>query len=335
MASRRFQDRRLGCRVELRVDAPSGAAADRALDAGTDRLDELDRRWSRFRPDSEVSRLNAAAGDGPLAVSADTLALVEAAVEAWRTTAGLVDATVLGALERLGYDRSFERLDPPPDAGTPADDVAGRVGSGVQPSEAVAPAPGCGAIRIDRAAGTVELPAGVGIDPGGLGKGRIADEVAAAVRGAGATGACIDLGGDVVVAGTAGDGRPWQVDVEDPLGGGPAIASLALAEGAVATSSVLRRRWAHRGRPVHHLVDPRTGAPARSDLVAATVVAGEAMWAEVLAKAAVLAGLADGVALLAASGASGLLVTDDGLAVRTAGFDDFEAAEALEAGGGR
>jgi thiamine biosynthesis lipoprotein len=260
------------------------------------------------------------------------MALVEAAVDAWRSTAGLVDATVLGALERLGYDRSYERLAPPPalEAGSLVAD-----GPDAERLEDAGPAPGCGAIAIDRRAGTVALPAGVGVDPGGLGKGRIADEVAAAVRAAGATGACIDLGGDVVVAGTADDGDVWQIDVEDPLDADRSIASLTVEQGAVATSSILRRRWDHDGRSVHHLVDPRTGVPVQSDVVAATVVAAEAMWAEVLAKAAVIAGLAEGVALLAASGASGLLVTDDGLAVRTAGFADFEAHEAVAAGGGR
>lgn len=330
MPTTRHLDRRLGCRIALTVVADDGDVAEQALAEGLARLDELDHRWSRFRPDSELCALNAAAGDGPHRVSSDTLELVAAAVDVWLATGGLVDASVLGTLERLGYDRSFDLL-VPADGSPPAPASSRLAHPAARPDvaevgERLLP-PGLGGVEIDRTASTIRLPGGVRLDPGGLGKGRIADSVADAVMAVGAGGACIDLGGDVAARGTDDDGEPWVVAIEDPADAARTLADVALAEGAVATSGVQARRWRTPTGEAHHLVDPRTGRPSTSDLVTATVVAAEAMWAEVLAKAAVLAGLTEAVGLLAASGASALLVTTDGFAVRTAGFERFERAE--------
>lgn len=154
---------------------------------------------------------------------------------------------------------------------------------------------------------TVTLPPGAGFDPGGIGKGLAADLVAATAIGMGATGVLINLGGDVRVDGDGPDGG-WPVVVADPFDDGRVMARLAVAAGAVATSSRTRRRLG-RG---HHLIDPATGAPAASGLAQTTVLAAEAWWAEALATAAFIAGPVAGVELLDRHGVSGLLVTDDG-----------------------
>lgn len=259
------------------------------------RVDELERRWSRFLPDSELSRLNAAGG-GPVMVSRLTFELVRRAVDAWRETEGRFDPTVLAALEAVGYDRSFE-------------DVPREIAAEPGPAS---PAPGCATIELDPLVRAVRLPRGVRLDLGGIGKGFAADLVANELRDDGAAGVCVNLGGDLRVTGEAPDGAPaWVVAVEDPSGS-ERFGNLVLVEGGVATSTRLRRSWRRAGRELHHLVDPASGAPAARGLASVTVLAAEAWWAEVLAKAAFVAGPADGARLIRERDATGLLVHDDG-----------------------
>lgn len=284
------------------VDGPRGAVG-----AARHRVEELESRWSRFRPDSEVSRLNRAGGR-PLAVSSDTARLVALALSAWRATAGRFDPTVLGAVVDAGYDRSFERL-ADPTRGDP---------SGL--------ARGAGAVAVDERQGTVALPAGVGLDPGGMGKGLAADMVVAELVAAGASGACVNLGGDLRAEGAAPGGGPWVVDVEHPdAGPRPAIARLAFDAGAVATSSCLRRTWRRAGHERHHLIDPATGLPGTGPVVAATVLTGDAWRAEALATAAALTDPAGALRLLDAARAVGLLVDRQGRVHRSAGLGPFLA----------
>ncbi len=293
-----------------------------ALVAAVDRVAGLEARWSRFLPDSDVSRLRRADGR-PVEVTPETAALVAAAVDAWRMTEGRFDPTVLPALERLGYDRSFERIADGADGDAPLHDGGPE------------PAPGCDGVVVDRATARVTVPRGVALDLGGIGKGRAADLVAHQLLDDGAEGALVDLGGDVRVLGAPADspapgrsgrGDRWAIEVEgsgelEP-DGAPIL--LTLAEGAVVTSSCTRRRWRRDGVEQHHLIDPATGLPARSGLRSVTVLAADAMWAEVLAKAAFVAGPAEGAALLARSGAAGILVTEDGRVHRAGPMEEFE-----------
>ncbi len=268
------------------------------------RLEELEGRWSRFRADSELCLLNASPGRW-VRLSAPTAELVSRAVRAWEVTGGLFDPTVLPALEQAGYTHTFEAL--PRDLPT-----------GAPPAPA---APGCAGIEIRGE--RVRLPTGVRLDLGGIGKGYAADLVAGELMAAGAAGACVNLGGDVRTAGSPPGADAWVVAVEDEARPGTDLAWLSLTEGAVATSTRLRRRWQRQGRELHHLIDPGSGAPATSDVASVTVVAGEAHWAEVLAKAALIAGLPAGVALLETHGVAGLLVTDDGTAHSAGPWERF------------
>jgi thiamine biosynthesis lipoprotein len=289
----------MGTQVELlAVGAPSGALA-----AARDRLADLEARWSRFRPDSEISTLNRAPGR-PVAVSPETLTLVALAVLGWQATAGRFDPTVLDALEAAGYDRSFDQL------------PAGRPG-GDGPRPAPRPAPGLAGLRIDPEAGTVTLPARTRLDLGGIAKGYAADLLCAQLRASGATGVCVNVGGDLRVGGTAPPGG-WVIAVPHPHGG--QAATLQLTEGAAATSSPLRRAWDVGGRPAHHLIDPRTGRPADTGILQVTVVAAEAWRAEVASKAVFLAGLPDALPLVTRLGAEALVVDQDGGLHLTAGL---------------
>jgi FAD:protein FMN transferase len=270
------------------------------------RIGELERRWSRFLPGSEVSRMNAHAGD-PVVVSRDTCLLVERALDGWRLTGGLFDPTVLGDVVRAGYDRSFELLDPD---GGPGSSTMRR---------------GAADVTVDPR-GLVWLPLGVGFDPGGVGKGLAADLVTEELLAAGAAGALVNVGGDLRVAGESSTGLGWCIDIEGPLDPAP-IARVGLHDGGVATSSRARRRWGSDDAPRHHLIDPRTGEPSATDDPAVTVVAAEAWQAEVLAKAAFLAGAHAGLDLVASLGAAALTVRADGSTSTTeAGGVRFDAA---------
>lgn len=276
------------------------------------RIDELERRWSRFLPDSEISELNRRAGEW-VRVSDDTVELVRLAVEAWRLSGGSVDPTVLGSVIRAGYDRSFESI-----------------GSGPAPVSSWL-LPGCGDIEIDGNA--VRLPAGTGFDPGGFGKGLAADKVATEMMAtemmaAGADGVCVNLGGDLRVIGQAPQGDGWTVAVEHPWLEAPLI-NIGLSGGAVATSTTLRRRWRIDGEERHHLIDPGTGLPSDTDLTLVTVVTGTAWMAEVLAKAVLLRGAAHPFDLIGGLGAVALAVDDTGRIVTSDGFDAFVGAAPL------
>jgi FAD:protein FMN transferase len=255
-----------------RVVVLSGSAtlARRAVD----RIADLERRWSRFRPDSEVSRLNARAGHGPVVVSPDTAALVAHAVRAWELTAGTFDPTVLAAVVANGYDRPFPAL--------PVDRADER--------HAPTAAPGCAGIRVDRSIPTVALPCGVALDPGGIGKGLAADLVAEEVLAGGADGVLVDIGGDIRVAGCGPAGGGWVIDVDHPTLPDRRILHVVVRDAGIATSSRLRRRWRIGGADRHHLVDPRTGRCLTTPLVAVTVLAGRAWWAEAVTKQILVTG---------------------------------------------
>ncbi len=268
----------------------------RLLDDAVARIADLEQRWSRFLPDSEVSRLNHWAGL-PVAVSPDTVFLVEHAVTAWRLSGGAFDPTVLGDVMRAGYDRSFEQLN-----GTPGYSPLGR-----------------GADEIEIGAETVTLPPGTGFDPGGIGKGLAADLVCAEMRAAGAEGICVNLGGDVRVAGAGPDRGSWTIAVEPPGVVGPVV-RIGLADGAVATSTTLRRRWQVGGQVRHHLIDPQTGRPSDTDLTTATVVAAQAWMAEVLAKAVLLAGADHPFDIVGGTDAQALAVDRHGVVTATPGL---------------
>lgn len=275
------------------------------------RLHELEARWSRFIPGSELCRVNAAGG-APVVVSADTFAVIELAVAAWRSTRGRFDPTVLDALERAGYDRDFSQITASTVDRSPSGDRKGRA------------SPGCGDIELDRLVSAVRLPRGVHLDLGGIGKGHAADVLTAELLHAGADGVCVNLGGDVRVAGVAPQGERWQLDLDPGLTRSSEPArSFRLGAGAVATSTRLRRRWTQAGEPQHHIIDPDTGRAAWNGLATVTVLADRAAWAEMLAKSAFVAGPVGGAELLRAHHVTGLFVRDDGRVEELAGLDAY------------
>ncbi len=267
VAERRF--RAMGTDAHVVINGPDAEAA---ADTAVARVVDLERRWSRFLEHSEISRLNATSGQ-PVVVSVDTFGLIEKAVFAWQLTSGAFDPTMLSTLEALGYDRTFASID----RSAPDVDTARR-------SPQVR-AMGAADIVLDRSNNTVVLPLGVRFDPGGIGKGAAADLVTGELVAAGAWGAMVNLGGDLRVRGVPPDGLEWVISVREPAVQSAPLATLRLQDGAVATSTTLRRRWSTTGGEHHHLLDPRTSLPHKEAADLVTVVAGEAWWAEVCATA--------------------------------------------------
>jgi thiamine biosynthesis lipoprotein len=260
---------------------------------------ELERRLSRFDPDSDLSRLNA---DPRACVPAAPLlrAAVTAALRAASLTGGLVDPTLLGALCRAGYRESRARVEP-------ASLTRGLASAPPRRAARPNPAATWRAVEVDDRAGVIRRPPGLELDLGGSVKGWAADLIAERLARHGRC--AVDCGGDLRVA--AGSGAPWEVRVRHPLTGAPAH-TLRVSTGGVATSGIDARLWKHpNGDVAHHLIDPATGTPAWTGLVAATALAPTALEAEALAKAALLSGPATGRRLLEACH-GGVLVRDDG-----------------------
>lgn len=256
-------------------------------------IDRLEQLWSRFIPTSDISRINASGG-GSLTVDDDTLVLLATMLEAHADTDGLLDPTILPWLIDLGYSTS-------------TDDPA---------SITVLP-PGFYTSNLDRLEldaerGAVQVPPGLALDPGAIGKGLAADLVVARLLAEGAAGALVSIGGDLAMAGVAPDPTGWVIGVEQPDPADGMLCTLALDGGGVATSSTRARRWRNGTDEVHHLIDPRTRRMASTDLAAVTVVAPTGWAAEAHATAALLQGRAGAIDHLQRHRLIGLAVALDG-----------------------
>ncbi|HSR22329.1 MAG TPA: FAD:protein FMN transferase [Candidatus Eisenbacteria bacterium] len=228
---------------------------------------ERHERFSRFEPASELARLNACGGSW-IAVSAELEGLLRAALDAHRVSGGLVHAGVLPSMRAIGYTRPLQ-------LGPTAAVLA----------EAAPPAPLPELLEVE--AGRARVEAGAGIDLGGIAKGWLADRLAAELG----ENCVVNLGGDLFARGPGPAGDGWPVG----LGG----ATVLLRDQGAATSGVRRRAWRMDGERLHHLIDPRTGLPATTDLAEVSVVAASATDAEVHAKAALLLGGREAPAYLA------------------------------------
>ena len=254
------------CSVAVSAGERDTASAHMSLNAGRSEVERCETALSRFDPQSDLSLLNRMAGEW-VAVDVRLIEALEAARQARAETAGRFDPTILPALVAAGYDRSYELLTEHERA--PLD--GWRAGARIDTD------PGNGRARIER---------GAAVDLGGIGKGFAATRALGAMRATwpGANGALVDLGGDIAVWGAPPEGGSWRIDIADPRTPGALAGTLELARAGVATSGRDTRRFGP-GRSLHHLIDPRTGAPAASGPLAVTVVAASATQAEAHATA--------------------------------------------------
>ncbi|HTL40773.1 MAG TPA: FAD:protein FMN transferase [Pseudolysinimonas sp.] len=273
------------------------------MDAVLRELERLEGLWSRFLPGSDLSRLNLADG-APVRVDPATVGLLHVMGQAIAETGGAFDPTLLPALVDAGYAVSM--VDPAHSTALPPTAHAGGA---------------FGDTIIDGF--EVTLPAGLTVDAGGIGKGYAADRLTSLARVRGASGAMVEIAGDLVVFGEAPQPGGWVIGIEDPREPARHRTTVRLAEGAVATSGTRKRRWMRDGAERHHLIDPRTGASARDDIDAVTVIAGSGARAEALAKYAFVHPIGDTLAWLPTRNAAGFIVTADGAVHATSTWEDF------------
>lgn len=296
----------MGTQIRILVGEPSSAEAGSAEDAA-DRVEAFlhvyNETMSRFRPDSELSRLNQDEREeipaSPLMCSAIT-----AALSAAEQSAGLVDPTLLGELEDAGYRDHWT-------AENRVQLSAALTSARPSPAPArIAQASRWREITVDEEAGLIRRPRGVRIDTGGTGKGHAADLAGELLSGFETW--AVDCGGDVKIGGTSGAEREVQV-----LGAfdDAQIETMTVRGGAVATSGLSSRIWRDaEGKSAHHLINPATGQPAFTGLVAATAAAPTAVEAETLAKMALLKGPDDAPTVLSRFG--GITVDEAGTVER-------------------
>ncbi len=291
---RRHDFRSMGTFVTLIADRGSGPRAfERAARAVERAFAEEDLRFSRFRGDSELTSVNSRAGRWTR-VSPSFAALLAYSLDAAAHSDGLFDPTVLPSLIAAGYDRDFDEL------------IAGA-------RDALHPSEPCGRWpEIELDGDLVLLPPGVGLDFGGIAKGWAVDLAAHAAVGRGLRWVIVNAGGDLRIAGSP-PAAGFEIAIDDPEIPGDELTRVRVQHGALATSSVTARAW---GPGLHHLIDPRTGKPADTGVLQATVWAETCTEAEIHSKRALLTG----TSILDRT--AGVLVTSDGRIVMNLETDE-------------
>lgn len=275
------------------------AAIDSSFPEAQDQLNEVpgwfetwEQHLSRFRPDSELSRVNRHGGSQH--ISTVLAQVVREALVAQHQSDGLVNPLLLNALEFAGYDRNFADL---PDGITTQGDLP--------------PMTQNWNLELDFDNQILKLPPGGRLDLGGIAKGWAADRVAHRLGKLAPV--LVDAGGDVAVSAPRADGSPWPIGVAHPLDPDEQLDLVMLWEGGVATSGRDYRRWRKDGRWQHHIIDPRTSRPALTDVLSATVVAPSTRVAEAAAKSLAILGSLEGLTWLdERPDLAGLLVLEDG-----------------------
>ncbi|MBI5137864.1 MAG: FAD:protein FMN transferase [Nitrospirae bacterium] len=292
----------MGTTVTITVVAASEPAAGPALDAAFAEVAAMERMFSSYRTDSDLSRLNALAGQGPQPVPAPFAELVAAARDTAALTGGAFNPMLGPAIKLWGIPENPAVPDAAAlDALRPLLDPAG--------------------ITVDVAGARVTLARpGMALGLGGIAKGFTADRVQALLRGMGVGAGIVAVAGDIRVWGTRPDGTPWRIGVRDPDGGHKPRARLALTAGAVSTSGDYERFFELDGVRYHHILDPRTLFPARG-VRSVTVLAPTGTRADGLATALFVMGVADGLALVETlPGVEALYIAENGAVTTSAGW---------------
>jgi thiamine biosynthesis lipoprotein len=298
--------RALGTTVVVAVSEPE--ELDRACDTVRGVLCEIDRACSRFREDSEISRLNAAGGR-PVRVSRLFLRATRCALRSAQLTGGDLDPTIGSSIRVAGYDRDFAAI---------------RAGAPVRFRRAA----GWRCVQLDEANAVVRVPAGVELDFGATAKALAADIAAHGVGEQIDGGVLVSIGGDLATAGTAPTGG-WSVRVTDDHAGAADAPgqTIALRSGGLATSSTTVRRWKRGSSELHHILDPATGAPVSEYWRTVSVAAACCVDANIASTTAIIRG-ASALDWLADAGLPARLVGVDGAVTVLAGWPQEELTAA-------
>ena len=259
-------------------------------------FEEWEQILSRFRPESELSHLNRAS-NSTVEVSETLWQVFQSALSAEQLTEGLVTPTVAEAVVMAGYDQDFASL--------PRQQKAGLI-----PARPTRP---LSLVQWDETSHSLRLPPGVHLDFGGIAKGWAAGQAVERLKNLGS--ALMNCGGDIAISGPLANGSPWEVGIYKPFDRESGYQDMLFFEQAcgVASSATDRRRWMQGGQLRHHIIGPRTGQPAETDVVHATVVAPTAVEAEAAAKSVLIRGSADGLGWLESHPElAGLLILESG-----------------------
>ena len=314
----KIEFRAMGCHMLAIVDTNDARAQD-VLASVPMWFEEWENILSRFRADCELNQLNANPGR-PVRVSETLFAVLEQSINTARLSNGLVTPTVLDALESAGYDRSFDALNDLSLRGAILSEAerSRRIATKQSPSEIR----DWRDIKIDAHARTIELPQGMHLDFGGTSKGWAAD--LAAKKLSQVAPALVDAGGDIAISGARANGDRWQISIADPFTPENDLEQLVVRSGGIATSGRDFRRWEKNGAPQHHIIDPRTGRPAETDVLTATVIAPSTSQAEVAAKVALILGSQAGLQWIEEqSDLAGMLVLENGQTIESTRFDQY------------
>lgn len=284
----------MGCDMLAILEHDSESAPDILKDVPV-WFEEWEQTLSRFRLDSELSRLNRTF-DQPIPVSDAFWEVFQTAVWADEFSQGLVTPTVLDAMLEAGYDRPF-------------DDMSQEQFSGMIPHHLEDHS--LSMVVADPENQTITLPKGVHLDFGGVAKGWAAHQAMERLR---EFGPCLmNAGGDIAISGPRLDGSAWQVGVSDPFKAGSDFDLLHVKSGGVASSGKDRRNWRRNGRLQHHIINPNTGQPVDTDIMRVTVVAPSVIEAEAAAKTAFILGVENGLAWIESHPShAGLVILESG-----------------------
>ncbi len=268
-----FEFRAMNTDIQLGAEGPE-EAVETGFGQARAFIEACEKRFTRFSDESELSQLNHCAGKW-FEASTEMFDVISEAVVLHRQTRGLFDPAVLPALERAGYDRTYDEIR--------------KHGAFFAPVPIPPSLHRFGDMRLDSIRRRIWLPPDLRIDLGGIAKGWIAER-AALLLSNWAPSCAVDAGGDAFFVGVPADEPFWRVGLEDPLDAQQVVAVLKVGPGAVVTSSVARRRWQQGGVTRHHLIDPRSQQPAETDWLSVTVMAPHAAQAEVYAKSLLIVG---------------------------------------------
>lgn len=279
-----------------------GSAAEQAVPAVVSRINGLEQLLSRTRPDSDIARLNA---DGTAAVSQDTCRVLSLALEWTKKTGGTFDVTIAPVVAAWGFGGEGEHR-------VPSSDTLEELLSLVDSS----------ALTLTETTAALSK-SGMEIDLGGIAKGYAAGQAEQVLREQGVESALLDLGGNITVIGSKPDGSAWRVAVQDPIDLTSTVGTLSLRDCSAVTSGGYQRNFEQDGVTYHHIIDPRTGYPADSGLLSATVVCTDPALGDLLSTATFVLGEEDALSLWRAEGGFELiLVTEDHRVIVTGGLKD-------------
>jgi len=324
--------RAMGSEIFCAVDSETARVKERLARAPA-MFEAWEKTLSRFRADSELSQLNERSGES-VRVSETLWRVLQSAQRAESWSDGLVTPLILNALEAAGYARDFAEMQTQHETrdfdAAAFDDYARRAHSLMRSSSASVRerflregdvVNTMARWKLNPTTHSVCVARGARLDLGGVAKGWAAEQTARYLGEIGA--ALVDAGGDMVMTAPPADGA-WHIGIENPFAPDKEdVPILKIARGAVATSGRDFRKWTRAGKSAHHLIDPRSGLPAVTDVLTATVIAPTIFQAEVAAKVALLLGSVNGLAWLEARDLVARVILENGTSLSTTGMENF------------